>query len=356
MLTVDEPVVIHEDGADGIRILARPDFSDAFVAHLEAMRFGTSGLCYRRLGVRQQLERLPASVFLELYKGSSMAGTYVISQAPLEASAGAPHGVYRGLLTVHPDARGAGLGRRLIRQTFDWIEARARQTDRPVVSWGCIERDNLRSLRALESMGARRIGVLESLTAYRQWPRETLKIEQLDGRWAEAIEAGLSITYGDCGLRLPATGNGTYMALALGDTVIAGARVSLTRVDMATTGGAWDFLHRYLLRHVPAARRRFDPHNFTYLRLSDVIIREGKERLWKDLLGTLMAMHGVHMAMFMVDPRSRASELLKNAGIFGRLTASTRQEVAVLANAWNAPEGTLHEARSRPLGIGPLDI
>ena len=75
------------------------------------------------------------------------------------------------------------------------------------------------------------------------------------------------------------------------------------------------------------------------------MIREGSERLWKDLLGTLLARNDAHMAMFMVDPRSRARELLGRAGIFGRLTASTRQEVAVLANAWNAPAGVLREAR-----------
>ena len=107
---------------------------------------------------------------------------------------------------------------------------------------------------------------------------------------------------------------------------------------------------------VPAARRRFNPRDFTYLRLTDIVIREGEERLWKDFLASILARYGAHMAMFMLDARSRARARLDKAGVFGRITASTRQEVVVLANAWHVTTDAWRKAARKPLGIGPLDL
>jgi GNAT superfamily N-acetyltransferase len=356
MLTLDEPLVLHEDASAGIRIVAAGDFSDAYVAHIEETLFGTEGLRYRRLGVREQLNRLPRGVFVELHVAGSLTGTYMIAGSGLDGGPAGTAGLYRGLLSVRPEARGAGLGRQLVRHTFNWLESRARDSGRPAVSWGCIERANLRSMRVLESLGARPLGSLESLTTYQQWPREKTAVDELDESSAADIQAALASTFADCGLRLPAGDAGDYFALTSGSTLVAGARATLTRVDMASSGSAWDWIYRYLVRHVPAARRRFDPQNFTYLRLSDIVIREGHEQRWKELLGAIKARHGVHMAMFMLDPRARARQLLERAGVFGRLTASTRQEVVVLANAWNTSPDVLRDAAAKPLGIGPLDL
>lgn len=356
MIAIEEPLVIYEDGASDLRIIARGAFSNAFVAHLEDTTFGTSGLRYRRLGVREQLARLQDSVFVELELASSLVGTYVLAGSPLQGAKPDTRGLYRGLLTVRRDMRGKGLGRLLVTRTFEWLESVSRDAAQPVISWGCIERANVRSLQLLESLGATSVGSLESLTAYVQWPRDRLPVDELDESASAEIAAAVETTFDDCGLRIPSRPTGRYYAVTSNGSIAAGARATLTRIDMATTGGAWDWLYRYLLRFVPAARRRFDPGNFTYLRLTDIVIRDGEEAVWKDFLATLLARHGAHMAMFMLDPRSSAQARLGRAGVFGRLTASTRQEVVVLANSWNDTTDALQTASTKPLGIGPLDI
>lgn len=355
MIAFEDGAVLYEDVPVGIRIVARSEFSEAFLAQLEATTFGTSGLKYRRLDVRGQLERLPPGAFLELEVKDALVGTYALAGSHLLGVPTETAGLYRGLLSVRPEARGTGLGRLLVARTFDWIGSLSSSLGRPVYSWGCIERANKRSLRLLESMGARQAGSLETLTAYVHWPRKRTAIEALDDSAHAAIQAALSTATADCGLRTAAPGSGPYFAATSGERIDAGARVSLTRVDMATTGSAWDLAHRYLLRFVPPARRRFDPHNFTYLRLSDVVIREGCERLFKDFLSTLLARHDTYMAMFVLDPHSRTRALLEQAGLFGRFTASTRQEILVLANTWNVPADVLRKASRKPIGIGPLD-
>ena len=78
--------------------------------------------------------------------------------------------------------------------------------------------------------------------------------------------------------------------------------------------------------------------------------------MWPDFLSGLLARHDAHMAMFVLDPRLRASSLLRAAKVFGRFAESTRQEVLVVANAWNVPDSELTRAAAAPLGIGPIDF
>jgi GNAT superfamily N-acetyltransferase len=356
MFGIEDSRILHEDSARNLRVIARDVYSDAFVAHLEDTTFGTAGLRYRRLGVREQLDRVQDGVFIELEQGGSLVGTYVLVGSRLHGAGADTTGLYRGLLSIRPDMRGKGLGRLLVTGTFDWLASLSRDSAQALVSWGCIERANTHSLRLLGSLGATAVGSLESLTAYVQWPRNRLAVDELDDSAAAEITDAVQRTLDDCGLRMASTPRGRYFAVTSGNSIVAGARATLTRVDMATTGSAWDSLYRYLLRFVPAARRRFDPSNFTYLRLTDIVIREGEERLWKDFLATILARHDAHMAMFVLDARSTARARLDRAGLFGRLTASTRQEVVVLANAWNLPAKSLDKASTKPLGIGPLDI
>lgn len=356
MFAIEQAHIVHEDPASDLRIVARSVFGDEFVEHLEGTTFGTSGLRYRRLGVREQLARLEGGVFVELEVAGSLVGTYVLAGSELHGAGPRTNGLYRGLLTIRPDMRGKGLGRLLVTRTFAWLESMSADSAQAIVSWGCIERANVRSLKLLESMGATAVGSLESLTAYVQWPRERVAVDELDESFAAEIAAGVESTLDDCGLRMPPQATGRYFAVMSDSSIAAGARATLTRVDMATTGGAWDLMYRYMLRFVPAARRRFNPRDFIYLRLSDIVIREGEERLWKDFLATILARHDAHMAMFMLDGRSGARAQLDKAGVFGRITASTQQEVVVMANAWNVSTDTWRKAARKPLGIGPLDI
>ena len=44
--------------------------------------------------------------------------------------------------------------------------------------------------------------------------------------------------------------------------------------------------------------------------------------MWRDLISTLLAEHGVHMAMFALDPDSQVSARLSQAGVFGSVLVS----------------------------------
>ena len=264
--------------------------------------------------------------------------------------------MYRGLLSVRSDRQREGLGRLLVERTLAWVGEHAERAGEPLLTWGCIEARNDRSLRLLRARGAQPLGLLETLMVYRQWPRIRVGVDVIEDPRLPAVRGALDETHADCGLRSEADSPLPFLAVSDEAGIVAGARPALTRVDMERIGGLWDVLNDRLLRHVPAARRRFDPRNFTYVRLSDVVVRPGHAGVWRDFLSTVMAMHGTHMAMLVLDPRSRASGLLHEAGVFGRFAAATRQRLLVLGRAWNLEPARLAAHVDAPVGLGPLDL
>jgi GNAT superfamily N-acetyltransferase len=351
-----ERTVLVDDPQASIRIVADAEADEAALDLLSGLRFGSEGLEYRRLNLREQIVRLPSPAFLSLEYEGRLAGTYALATKRLASASGEVTGIYRGLLGIDPALRSSGLGRQLVATALDWIDATARELAEPVVSWGCIESANRPSLDLLASLGAKRIGRLESLTVFRQWPRRRIDVEHGAAALAGAVADALQNTYADCAIRPAPDNDGDYWAVTGDDGVVAGARATLTRVDMSRTGSFWDTAWQALLRFAPPARRRFDPRNFTYVRLSDVIVREGYERVWLDFLPTLLAAHDAYLAMFLLDPGSAAHARLDRARLFGRLTASTRQRVDVLAHTWSLDDALRNNLGVRPVAIGPLDL
>jgi GNAT superfamily N-acetyltransferase len=356
MLRLPENGIIHADEERSLMLTAGHTPSEDFVAQLEHTEFGSAGLRYRRLDVARQLARFQNAVFLELRRKEELVGTYGISQAALDYSGTTTEGLYRGLLSLGPDARGQGLGQFLVNNTFAWIGAQALAQKQPVMSWGCIERQNERSLAMMRGAGATRLGTLQSLMAYRQWPREQVDVEILQTDDRDSLDAALDSTWSDCGIRDLSHSSGPYFTVKDAAGIVAGARATPAAIDMLTSGALWETVYERLLRYVPAARRRFDPHEFRYLRLSELVVRPGTERAWRKFLPTLLARHGMYFAMFVIDPRSQVATLLNRSGLFGQIAARTRQRIDVLVNGWNLPTDQIDRLARRPIAIGPLDI
>lgn len=341
-----------DDG--GLTLRARAAPGPAFVAQLEATWFGTAGLRYRRLGLAETLARLPDPAFLELEDEQGLLGTYAVARSRLLSPSGPLEGRYRGLLSIRSDRQGEGLGRLLVGQTLAWLAREAAAAGRPLLSWGCVELRNDRSLGLLQAGGAVPLGELETMLVYRQWPRPRATLDVLDESRGPEVARALGEAQRDCAYRVETAGGAPFLALCDDAGILAGARAVPTRVELGRIGGPWDLLYERLFRYVPAARRRFDPRNFTYLRLWDVVVRPGQAHLWGDFLTSVLARHRVHMAMFVVEPRARAYRLLQEAGLFGRFARSTRQRLRVLGRSWGLAD---HDpAPGAPLGLGPLDV
>lgn len=348
----EEPVA--EDRERALSLHAMPGYSDAFVAQLREAEFGTEGLRYRRLHLEDQLARLSNATFFELRQRQQLIGTYAVAERDLTPGNDPVTGLYRGLLTLAPQAQGRGFGRYLVEQAFCWLQDRAGAS--PTLSWGCIEDANSRSLSLLRSLGATSLGTLESRLVYRQWPAERVAIHALGSDDSAQLDAGLAEAQSDCWLQASRYTTNDYFATTDGNGIVTGARAQMTAISMTASGGRFDLFYDRVLRRIPAARKRFDPRNFRYLRLSDVIARPGRESDWLMFLPTLLRRHDVHMAMFLLDPRSAVYSALAKAGLFGRFSDSTRQTIHVVARSWNTAADFHERLAGAPMAIGPLDI
>lgn len=348
-----ERVLIAEEPGRGLRLEATPSPGEAFIDRLEESVFGSAGLRYRRLDIRERLDDRGGVVCIELWHERHLAGTYLLSPRDLVVHGEPTRGVYRSLLTIDRALQGRGLGRYLVRHALDWLAATAEQ---PLVTWGCIERDNERSRSLLASLGARRVAGLESRLVYRQWPRARVDVSRFDRADASSFTAALQLTENDCAIRDATIGGGNYFAVTGDDGIVAGARAIMTSVEMMPTGSRWDAFYAQLVRFLPPARRRFDPRNFRYLRLDDLVVRPGSETVWPDFLSTLMTIYDVHMAMFVLDPRAGLTRSLERAGLFGRFAAATRQHVDVMATGFGLRADLPGHDHPTPVALGPVDF
>lgn len=349
-LWFDDGAVVAQTPVQGISLIARDHATDEFVRQIESATFGTEGTRYRRLGLRRQLSEIKDAIFLELRRGRKLVGTYVLVQRAVNLGDRSLSGLYRGLLTIDADAGGQGLGRVLVEAALKWLGSVSHRTGESLMTWGCIEAKNSRALSLLESSGCHCLGKLETRLTYRQWPRKQTDLVALDESQESAVRHTLERAQADCHFKAHAPSTHAYYAVMSGAEILAGARVSVSCVDMGEPKQYWLKAGARLLQRVPMARRRFNHRRFSYLLLSDVIIREGHIDLWPRFLSALLYEHEVHSAMFVLDPESRAYQLLARSGLFGPYSRHTSQELFVLANAWQCEQPLLDACLSKPLG------
>jgi GNAT superfamily N-acetyltransferase len=349
-----ERIAVEQDRKLSLTVTTR--CSPEFIEHLAGARFGSAGIRYRRLGIAEQIERLPAPLFVELRCGGQLAGTYALATTPLRIGDDAGVGVYRGLLTVTDAFRRRGLGHWLVENTLEWVADIARRADLPVVSWGCIESANRRSLDLLRTLGAMPLGSLRSTLIYRQWPRARVELEKLSQAEIVGLKEERLQSLSDCAVLCETAGRDDYLACRVDGEIVAGARVRITRLRFDTLGGRWDTLYRHMLRYAPPARKRFDPENFTYVRFSDILFKPRHGRVWKDFASSVMHAYGTHMGLFILDPRSALYSRLEQGGVLGRFGRATGQTLEVVGQAWNCDPELGPRLKTAPLAVGPLDM
>ncbi len=312
-----------------------------FADFVRSMRFGAGAARYRRADVDAQLARFADPRYLVATDEGVMVGSYVLDARIVSVEGARDTWTYRALLGVAPSHRGRGVGRVLV------ARANALLDEAGTPSWGCIDEGNDASLGLLRTAGARDVGGLASWLAYRQWPRDRVPLEPLEGRLAEAHAR--TATPEALGLADVTPSGGEGYALVEGERIVAAARVRRTVLAFDTLGPVNDALVRRLVLPFGFARRRFDPRAFAYLRLTDIVLAPGDERKWAPFVSTLMARYGVHYALIVMDPsRTEWRRLRAASGRRARAKANLRVLVRM-------PGGSGHVAAG-PLDLPPVDV
>lgn len=301
---------------------------------VESTVFGTDGLQYQRQDVRSQLDRFNAPTYFHAMVDGDLVGVYVLDRRDLLVEGRAATGYYRGVLAVASSWQQRGVGKRMTAAAMTWLAHEAH--DVPVVSYGCIDQANTRSLRLLQGAGATVGPALTMYMMYRQWPKVRCDLvafnecEDLGESYSAPLNELAGIVYGDCNVRDVSPSRLKGFALHDENGLAISARVAPTRFRIIRMDAIAKWCTLLFVKPFSAARKRFDPDNFRYISFSNVLIRPGCEYLWPDFVSTVLARHNCHFGAIYVDPQSNFFTQLNKPFKIARLFHSSEGSIKVV--------------------------
>ncbi len=321
-------IIWHEDSGLTITAAATPD--NALVDYLANVPFGNAGNAYWRVNIDEQLKRFEHPVFMALRDGKNVIGSYVLDRQKLMLGAQPCNALYRGLLSIHPERRNAGLGRELAARSLQW--AQSLDNTAPDLSYGVVDGKNAGSLALLNALGMQPIGTLCSMIEYHQWRGKRIREADVRNELTKDARLAWDAHYArDDGLRPAQPAEANWLSVSGSNGQLAACRHHVTEIRLGPLGGLGGFIVEKLMPLFPPGHRRFNPRRFRYVAISEPVVPDGSESLWRRLVSHLMTLHDTHFVMFTLDPQSPSVERLRAAGVIGKIAWRTRTELKVMA-------------------------
>lgn len=308
-----------------------------FVPLVEATTFGSDGLQYQRLSVQSQLDRFCEPVFFHAIAKDKLVGVYVLDKRNLLINGIPVRGYYRGILVVEPSFQGNGVGRSLTKAALAWLAEEAKT--QPVVSYGCIDSSNKRSMNLLQSTGASIGTTLSMYMMYRQWPSINCKLDSMHTSHASSVHSLKQDLHKDYQVRDVSDSRLPGLVLQDANGVAICARVSTTSFRISNMGRMAAISTRLFVKPFSAARKRFDPDCFRYVSFSDVLIRPGCEKLWPRFVSTALARYECHFGAVYVNTHCRLFTQMQKAQPFARLLHSSTGSINVVWQTFDNVNG-----------------
>jgi len=299
---------------------------------LQGVTFGSDGLRYRRLDVQAQLHRFIEPVYFHAFVSDELVGVYVLDKRQLLVDGKRLNGYYRGALAVDEYWQGRGVGARMAQAAMLWLEGQAQ--GQTILSYGCIDTSNHRSLKLLKQLGARHGAVLSMYLMYRQLPSSRCTLTPMNSSLLQAASSLSDEVYNDCRVRDVSQSSLPGYAVLDDEGIVVSAGVVTTRFCIKEMGLVARLCTRLFVTPFPVARRRFNPHNFTYVSLSNVTLREGCENRWRDFVSAVLHELDCHFAVVYVDRQSLLFQRLQKANWFTRWAHSGAGSIQLMCSAF----------------------
>ncbi|MFK8051439.1 MAG: GNAT family N-acetyltransferase [Woeseiaceae bacterium] len=326
MTKPDPNEVIWRDGPAKLSI--SPFASDAWLDYVSTVWFGPTGKQYQRRTLRDQIRRFEWPHYLSLTYAGKLVGSYLVDRQNLNMNGTPVLGFYRGLLTIDETFRAQGLGARMVDATLSWIDGQAAAQAQPVMTYGCIDAENTRSIKLLEARGMRLLGTLSHCLIYRQFVRRSLSRHQVTDQISDAarehldsLTNGAELTFGDH--------SHTHWA-GLTNNANIGCRFALNELCLAPMDGLSGFFVEKLVPLFPPARRRFDPRRFRYVTITDAIFEPGMEAAWSTLIEHLLKQHECHFAVVTLNDDIERHRLMLKSGVLGKQAMTRASKLRIM--------------------------
>ncbi len=335
--------VIYVDGP--VRITMSRQAGAETVRLLEETIYGTSGPRYQHTGQAQKAHEIAGAHYFEAWNGTTMAGTYCLSERTVRTPAGPVTGFYGRYLSVHPNHGGKGYGRLLKKEAVAYV---ARHTPQPHVFYSYIEEANDRSMRLSAGEGFSDLATLEAILFSRPYPKKSARVSRLSAARYPEMRQRLESAYEPYTLvqfeRLFYGGH--YFVLEEGGEIVAGVQANPVRWRIVDMPGLSGKLIMRVAPHLPVLGRLVNPNRYTFAALEALYVRPGRETALLTLLESVLAALGCTSALLMADVHAPVAQWLKNSGKLGIMNALKKNIFTkVMAKAGGL---TLNEVKTFP--------
>lgn len=345
--------IIYREGA--LRIAVSRHASGETIALLKRTIYGTSGPKYQHTGQEQKAHEIAGPLFFEAWVGSTLAGTYCLSERIVRTPAGAVTGFYGRYLSVDQHYSGKGYGRLLKKEAVAFVE---QHTPRPHVLYSYIEEANGRSMCISSREGFADMGTLEALLFSRPYPRKSPQVSRLSADKYEAMRRLLESAYEPYTLvqfdRLFYGRN--YFVLEEGGELIAGVQANPVRWRIVDMPGISGKLIMHVVPYLPVMGRLINPARYQFAALEAIYVKPGREEALLQLLEGVLAGFGFTSAMLMADVQAPVAQWLKSSGRLGIMNALKKNiYTKVLVKANGLAVGELKAFPEQPIYTSAFD-
>ncbi|MEM7763010.1 MAG: GNAT family N-acetyltransferase [Pseudomonadota bacterium] len=324
---------IWRDGA--VRLELSPFVSDEWLDYVTAVWFGDAARRYQRRNVREQVARFENPRFLSLRYAGKLIGTYLIDLQSLSCDGQPVTGFYRGLLAVDATFRSQHLGSAITDAALEWI--RQQTTSGATLTYGCIDEHNKRSITLLTERGMQSLAVLRQRLFYRQFKRQPLATARVTEGLTDNALADLTASSEHT--VTPASWRyGNWITVDDNSTRRIAARFAVNELALAPMTGITGFVINRLMPLFPPGRRRFNPHAFRYISISDPVNGAGPKASWDALIEHLMVIHDCHFVCLISDAEDPSGNALLDSGALGGKARDKASTIGIFGQWLNALE------------------
>ncbi|MEN7341663.1 MAG: hypothetical protein AAAFM81_01925 [Pseudomonadota bacterium] len=304
MTKPDANEVIWRDGA--LKLSLSPFVSDQWLDYVSGVWFGPRKRRYQRRNIREQVARFENPRFLSLTYSGKLVGSYLLDLQSLALDDTPWCGVYRGLLSVDETFRDRKLGAAIVDATLTWLHAFADEHPHPVMTYGCIDAANERSLALLASRGMNVLGELSTQLKYRQFKKRRLPPIQLSDNLSTKARQQLVAGFTTPLLTESDPGFGTWLTYDDGKHPPVAARIACNVLNLAPMKGVAGFVTETLMPWFPPGLKRFNPRHFRYVSVSDAVFANDSPQLWDAFVEHLMVEHDCHFVAITLNHANQA--------------------------------------------------
>jgi RimJ/RimL family protein N-acetyltransferase len=348
------PEIIFQDNARNLLIRRNSTYAPEFLALLERTIWGSGGLKYSISGMAEILNRIQNPHFLTLEENGTPIGVLNLIQKTAQLGGKDYPAVYSYGLAIDAFKRGKGYGTLLAEQALHYG---LRIIGERGIYYGYVESDNIHSLKAIEKVGRKSLGLYHSLIISRFNPKPDNYLTKLQESEKEKLIRLLYGQYSNHSLvdfeqSVKAKG---YYVFSQGDEIIAGLQCEKNHLTIQYLPGAGGFFLLNLMPYIPILHSLIPEENFHFLALGNIYAKPGHEAKLFKLIEAVLAKYHFNFGMIYMDKRSPMYQRLEQAGKFGLFNSLVNVPVHVMAYLKGFTEAEVAEIHRRPLFISIMD-